>query len=192
MKQIKIGERNVNIVDNWNDIDILQYCKLRSLIKENEVNPVDDYAYRVLTYISDLTIEEIMDMYEKDLEPVLDIFKNFQMNVFEPKQPDIFTLNDITYGYRKSSDMKIGEYITIKNLIKSSGDSQDEYLNISKILSVLIRPAKKIEDEFGDRWELQDKIGDIETLEKREKLVSSIKAIEAMWMIDDFMYGRTR
>jgi hypothetical protein len=190
MKLVKVREKEINVTENWNEISLDGYVKLLQLFEEKEKGELIEEIF-LIKFISILTgIEEefYYNLYDNEIEEISKIIEDFNKIEFKTKDEKKFILNDKVYSYVTPQKLTMGENISIKLLEKKSKNQYESWLNI---LSILIRPAKEVTDEFNETILVCDDFdGNIDTLIRRKELIKSIPGVNALYIIEAFTLGR--
>jgi hypothetical protein len=185
MQQIVIGGLNKNIISDINDLTLVNFFNLKDIYENNEMSNTIKMM-NIIPLISDITINELNDMYPEDLSELSTIMPKLNENNFKLINNSIFNFNGIVYKCKYPYKLTNGEYITIENLMASAKNDLDKILNY---LSVVIRPTIEKIDEFGDKiYEIVPFDSSV-NFDKRKELFKNIPANNAMYIIKAFMPG---
>lgn len=188
MKIITIKGKDYNIYENWNEITIEDFYKIKS-ISDNKDLILEQIVMMVIEAISDIPNDVLMNLLQSETTIIAPYVKNFDLNTFEAVKQTEFTFGDVLYTTVIPQELTNGEYISQKVLDKKYPEVIDKWLNI---LSILIRPATEKTNEFGEKYYVPDAFSnDISILEKRKEFIKKIPAIHGLWIINAFTYGRT-
>ena len=188
MKTIKINEKEVTHIEDWSEMSMGNYLKLIELQTNKDNLLEEQFLLQFITLISDLTYEELDAFYEEDLMPLALELKSFNIENFVKQEKRHFVFNGIDYCVVIPNKLTMGENISLKLLEKKSINLMDSWLNI---ISILIRPATKSIDEFGEIIYTPNKFeGDELLLLKRKELFKQVPAVNAIWILEAFTLGR--
>jgi hypothetical protein len=186
MITFKIGENEINMVENWTEITLNQYIEIHKLDKLIGTFLFDEIYYiRLLEVLCNVSEGGLDDMDLDMMNALMDKVK------FTQEAPTWSIKNYIEHNgtlYVFPSDfnkLTMGEYISIKTIQQGFDDL---VLSIPKVLPIILRPGKKILVDGEERY-IQDKF-EIESLEKREKDLMSIPIIHLMGPIGFFLNGK--
>lgn len=188
MKTITIREQEFKIIDDWSDVSVEKYIQIANLhTKMNELVE-EEFLIEFIKIISTIEEDFINNLYEDDLLFFIELMNNFNLNELKPIKANHFIFDNKLYSYNDIGKLTLGEKISLKLLEKNNSSEHDTWLNI---LSILIRPATKITNEFNeDVYEVSKFEGDIDIINKRKELVKQIPAINALHIIQSFIIGR--
>lgn len=192
MKEIKIGERNVEILSNIEEFKLGKYMGLYDLFFNSEDFIDEQFLIKFIPLISSLTEKELLNMYEEDMLPFVEEISNFSLDKFKGVECRTFTFpsTDIVYVVTLPQRLSIGETISQKLLDKTAKNEFERWLNI---LSILIRPGIEHIDEFGKKkYTPVEFDADIDLLNRRKELFREIPAVNAIWILEAFMNGRKK
>jgi hypothetical protein len=191
MATIKIREREINVTENWEQVDLEQCIKIIKLFDEMGQGELieEQFLVNFIECITDLTSDEMMNFYSEELVIFTEYIDNFKdVSKLQRQECKSFNLNDIVYAVVIPSKLTLGEEISIKLLQKSSADRYDTWLNL---LTILVRPGIEKKNEFGETfYEVEPLKADIELLNKRKQLLKKIPAVNALWIVEAFSAGR--
>ena len=188
MKQIKIKEKEYNLIENWNEMSIGTYMKLITLQEQKDSLVEEEFLLKFIPLISNITEETLANLYEEDLLLFIDSLDNFSDDLFKKEEKRHFNFNGTDYSVVIPNKLTMGENISIKILEKSSSNPFDTWLNL---LSILVRPSTSSINEFGETiWTPEPFVGDISILRKRKEVLLDIPAVNAIWIIEAFTLGR--
>ena len=188
MKKIIIREKEYDLIEGWNEITLGNYINLVELYNKRNDLLEEQFLIKFIPLISNLNEEEVMNCYEEDLLPFVSSLKNFTLETFIKEEKRQYIFNNNLYSVVIPNKLTMGENTSIKLLEKSSKDIFDSWLNM---LTILIRPATEITNEFGEKEYIVEPFnGDQLTLMRRKELFKDIKAVNAMWILESFTAGR--
>lgn len=188
MKQIKIKEKEYNLIEGWDEMTLGNYINLVTLQEQKDSFIEEEFLLKFIPLICNVEEEVLTECYEEDLLPFVDLLSNFKIDSFKKEEKRHFNFNNIDYSVVIPSKLTMGENISIKILEKSSNNPFDTWLNL---LSILVRPSTSSTDEFGEIiWTPEPFKGDITILRKRKEILLDIPAVNAMWIIEAFTVGR--
>jgi hypothetical protein len=189
MITFNLGEKDFNLPTEWEEITLGTYLKLSEIGSslENKYAFNELYVMRVLEILTgadsgdldDLTIQALNELSSKisylNSEPKMDIFQHIEIEGKDYAFPE--DLYQITAG----------EYISIKTLQEHEKNPTEFYLHL---LSILLRPAKKIKNlETGkDKW-IQEKFH-AENLCFRRDLYKNLPITKVLGTINFFLNGK--
>lgn len=186
MITFKIGENEINMVENWTEITLNQYIEIHKLDKLIGTFLFDEIYYiRLLEVLCNVSENGLDDM---DLDMMNNLIEKVKFTQEAPnfQVKNYFEHNGTLYVFPSDfNKLTMGEYISIKTLQQGYDDM---VLSIPKVLSIICRPGKKILVDGQDKY-IQDKL-DIDSLEKREKDLLSAPLIYIMGPISFFLNGK--
>ena len=137
--------------------------------------------------ISNIPKSILDNLYDDEIIDLSRIIEGFNLEKFEKVSKDIFELDGRIYGWNKMGKMTLGEKISLKLLQKNQKET-DTLLNM---LSVIVRPAKKSKNEFGEDIYIVDEFdGEMETITKRREVIKKMPAINGLFILESFIPGR--
>lgn len=190
MTTIKLNEKEIQIIEGWKEITLGKYIDIIKLYNIKNDLLEEEFFLRLITLISCLTRDEVYNLYPEDMKVFEEYILNnkFSLDQFEKEKCLNFEFNNTPYTTVLPQKLTMGELISIKLLEKKSEDLLDSWLNL---ICILIRPATLSKDEFGEDVYVANKFeGDEEILIKRKELFKNIPAVNALWIIEAFQFGK--
>lgn len=188
MKLFKLNEKEYNMPTCWNDMTLGVYVKLAKLDETKEAFGIPELY--LLKVIEALCSAEEGDLDELTLDMVTELSNEVGFIQEEPKwntNSRHIVINDIDYIFPADlNKLTMGEYISIKMLQEQQTSQADL---IPYLLSVILRPGKKVVDEETKKetW-IQDKFS-TNNLEHRKELFLTQPVFNLMGPVSFFLNG---
>lgn len=192
MEKITIRDVEYEISNCWEDIKIGQYYKILELYKQVDDLSEDTFILKMVSILMNKDINFFYNLYPEELNVFIPIINKFNVNDFVKSDEKRLIINGNLYSYIIPNKLNIGEKETITYLQSKSKGLQEEWLNL---LSVLIRPVIEEKNEFDqityitdDRFDI-----DLDIIDKRkEYILKDLSAVNAMYILESFMYGTNK
>lgn len=187
MRKIIFNDKEYNILDSWDELNIQNYIDIIELYQNIDNQIEEMFLVKFISILSDIPKDELLNSYDEDLIKFTEIIEEFKLDnlLKEPKYN--FNLNDKLYAWNNMNKLTLGEKISLKLLDKQSKNQGDAILNL---LSIIVRPAKEKTNEFGEvEYDVEPFVGDMSILEKRKELCKKILAKNALFILDCFTDG---
>jgi hypothetical protein len=188
MKLFKLNEKEYNMPTCWDDMTLGVYVKLAKLDETKEAFGIPELY--LLKVIEALCSAEEGDLDELTLDMVTELSNEVGFIQEEPKWNTTsrhIVINDIDYVFPADlNKLTMGEYISIKMLQEQQTSQADL---IPHLLSVILRPGKKVVDEETKKetW-IQDKFS-TNNLEHRKELFLTQPVFNLMGPVSFFLNG---
>lgn len=188
MKQITIRDKELNVIDSWDEITVGQYINLMESYSKLGTISDEEFLLEFIGVLTTVDKDFLFDLYEEELTEFVDLVDNFQLEKFLTEDCKTFTFNDRLYSYVPANKLTVGETISLKLLASNNKTQFDDWLNI---LSIVIRPATETTNEFGEKqYQIEKFNGDIDIINKRKELIKNIPAKNGLHITSAFMNGR--
>jgi hypothetical protein len=188
MKTIKIKEKDISILESWNDVNFNKYIELLDLFQQKNNLIEEQFLVEFIKLITDMNEDDVMNMVDDELTDFINIFPNFNVELIEKKEPKVLEIEGNKYVVVVPTKLTIGENISIKLLEKTSKNVMESWLNL---VTILTRPAVENKDELGHTYYTPAPFkGDMEVINKRKELIKTIPVSNAVWIIDSFTAGK--
>jgi hypothetical protein len=187
MKTFLIGEKEIRVPTNWEEITLRKYFTIAKLEQSKSSFAFEElYMMKMIEVLCDSSEEEMDDM---TLEQVTEISESLQFmsNMDDWKIHTNINIGGVDYVFPKDMNkLTMGEYISIKTLQENTPDTID---TIPLILGIILRPGKKIIDDYGKEKWVQNKF-DVEGIEIRKELFMDQPVSNVMGAINFFLNGK--
>ena len=187
MKTFLIGEKEIRVPTNWEEITLRKYFTIAKLEQSKSSFAFEElYMMKMIEVLCDSSEEEMDDM---TLEQVTEISESLQFmsNMDDWKIYTNINIGGVDYVFPKDMNkLTMGEYISIKTLQENTPDTID---TIPLILGIILRPGKKIIDDYGKEKWVQNKF-DVEGIEIRKELFMDQPVSNVMGAINFFLNGK--
>jgi len=187
MKTFLIGEKEIKAPTNWEEITLRKYFAIAKLEQAKSTFAFEELYMMKMIEIFCNASEEEMD--EMTLDQVAEISESLQFmsNMDDWKINTNINIGGVDYVFPKDMNkLTMGEYISIKTLQENIPDTID---TIPLILGIILRPGKKVIDDYGrEKW-IQNKF-DVEGIEIRKELFMDQPVSNVMGAINFFLNGK--
>ncbi len=205
MKQVKIGNKEFNIIDSWDELLLWQYIEYAKLNIPSE--PTTEYLNSYEAFENNIRVIEILCGLEQDgCDSMTDKEFNELQNMVIDKINTLpvidkslvlkpyFELNGITYvtqNLQSLNEVSLGEKASISMLQKKHIGSELDFIPI--MTAILIRPGKLVKNEETgkEEWEIEVfNKRDVKNLEHRADLFRKYaKASDTIPVYNFFLSG---
>lgn len=187
MRVVKVQDKELEVIDKWDEFDVEKYIQIVKLYAQLEELGNELFLVKFIVILTGEAEDWVLSLYDEDLLVFTDLIESFKLDEFRKKEQRKFELNGNTYAINSMNRLTLGEKISIKLLEKEAKDEYETWINL---LSILIRPAEEVKNEFGEvEYKVEKFVGDIATIKKRKELVKKIPATSGMWILESFMPG---
>jgi hypothetical protein len=190
MITFNLNGKEFNLPTDWNEITLGTYLKLAEIEKNLEYKYAFNELY-VMRVLEIITGSESGDLDELTIQALNELSEKIVFLNAEPKYKVVqhIKIDDIDYAFPEDlSQIKAGEYISIKTLQETHKDPSEFYL---QLLSILLRPAKQIKNlETGKEKWVQEKF-DAQNLQHRRELYKKLPITKVLGTINFFLSGKS-
>jgi hypothetical protein len=191
MKTIKIGEKEIKMVNSWEDLTLKQWIEFYKLNgkKEKENMIQDFYLLSIMEIFCDVLPGELDDLslaeYQENLEEM-----KFLLETPPLKDISMLEMDGVKYAFPQSFDgLTTGEYISIKTLQSRHENQLD---GLPYLLAVVLRPVigEETDSETGEIIYKTEKF-DTKNLQWRaDTFYDKLKALDVMKAVGFFFNGK--
>lgn len=189
MKAFKIGEKEVNLTTEWNELTLWQYLQFAKCQRDKDIFEFEELfmlkIFEILSSVEDggldeMPVEEIGEL-AKLIEPLM---TTPTWNT-SAKSMDI---DGVTYILNPDQSKRtMGEYVSIK-MIQSK--YKDEVDIVPRVLSIIIRPGKVVLNEETKKEEyIIDKFKPEDIEGRTDIFLNKAKAVDIIGYLSFFLTG---
>lgn len=192
MKTFKINEKEFNISTSWDDLNLGQYIEFASLYKDKSKYPIEEYfMLRVFEVLCQCDSGDLEDM---SMEQLSELLTSIQFINVQPKwkSKSTWDIAGVQHSIKTNMDqLTMGEVLSIKSI--QAHPDFDEIKSLPLILSILIRPANKVLNQYTkkDEW-IQDKFKTEDLESRKDYLMKNCKATDIMGVAGFFLNGNQK
>lgn len=183
MKQFKVGDKEYNLINSWEDMKVSDYIKFFKFQNSQKDREADDiYLIEVVEILSNC--DEILEVPINEMKDLI-AETEFLLKTPELKQSEIIEHEGKTYKCIDLNTIKAGEYISIKTLMS---DYKTIIEGLPSLLSVIVRPAEKVVDKEGNETWIVEKFNS-STVGERAEMFLNFKLIDVFHWSNFFLTG---
>lgn len=184
MKKFKVNEKEWQMPESFDEMSLEAFLRITNL-QENQSEAIFKELY-IIKLIEALVGAEPGDLDDLTLEELGNLTKDLDYLNVQPnsKQVNQFVIDGVDYSFPESfNKLTTGEYISIFTLTEGKSTSD----TILYLLSVILRPAKKVYCEITkkEKW-VQNKF-DAENIEYRKNLFKKLPVLDVLWSVNFFL-----
>lgn len=192
MKNIKYDDREISIVNNWDELSLGQFIEFSKLkIDKDDKKGTDDemddllFSIRVFEILSNQPVGGLDDFPLNLLPELAEDLKFIQSPVNFPLLKSI-EINGDLYAFKNITQLTFGEMVSFKTIQQNYPNVID---SLPYLLAIICRPAiKKIDEITGEEVFNLQKFDTI-NLGDRAKLFLNYKAIDLIGASNFFLSG---
>lgn len=190
MRTFKLGDKEYNICTSWSELTLRQYINLVKTQQKEGSYPIKTLfmlsVFEILCNaqegeLNDLTIESLGELTQD---------MGFISKLPKLNKVDHFQIDGVDYAFAPDiNTLKMDEVIAVQLLQKQYEDNPIDF--IPKLLSVLLRPAKKVYFTGSSKytWVL-DKFDNKDLEYRTELLLDKCKGVDVVQAADFFLNGK--
>lgn len=188
MKTFKLGEKEINFSNTWEDLTMKQWIEFYKLNEKKDSLVEEFYLLSVLEILCNVYPGELDDLSLPKYNELLNDL-TFMLETPKLKDPEPIKIGDTTYTIKTDlNNITTGEYISIKTL-------QSRYTNnldgIPYLLAVIIRPSKMVKnEETGEEVWVQEKFDTLNLDFRADLIYNNFKAVDVMRGVSFFLNGK--
>lgn len=178
-------ELETNIKDSWSEVKLKDYLKLVAIIEKRDLLNDEEFFISILEVISDAPKDKLLDIPISEFTRFTDVFNMYTTLEVKENIEDYYIIEDKIFVPKKNmSNLTTSELIYIKQIQKMES-SVEIYLGM---LSILLRPGFKREEDGKERWIMHRLNGD-DIEERKEYFRENLSASIAIPLIMAFTNG---
>lgn len=192
MKTYKIGNLDVTLAENWNEINLKQFVRFTDWLESRPSKFEFKYQESLSTYelirvfaYEDIPNNQYEQLEMKDLANVVSELRALVDSVPTFEKKDSLTIKDKLYAFINMDDITAGELISFEIISETKkGNSVLPYL-----LGIICRPATIVFNEEKQKDEYKLEKFNSSDIEWRAKFMETVPAFEVMAAVSFFLGG---
>lgn len=187
MITFKIGEKEINMVDNWGEVSLSQFMRIIDLDDLIGTFLFDELYYiKLLEILCNVEENGLDDMTLETLNMLVEKVK-FTSEIPEWPVENYLEHNGKVYVWPKDfNKITWGEMASIKTLQQKHIDMRK---SIPEAIAIILRPGKKVIVDGIEKYEAEKFDGDIE---KRLQEIMTMPVFNLMGPINFFLNGNVK
>lgn len=142
MLKFKIGNKDYNLKNKWEDITMKDWITIQKLDRNKNLYMDELYTIKVFEALTDATEDELMDLELDTLNKIISNIK-FLTEPIPKRNNKKIKVGDIYYMFVGNlNKLTMGEVISIKTFQENV---KDEFESMMLMMAILVRPVK-VED----------------------------------------------
>lgn len=166
------------MIDSWGDINVSQYQEIFSLKYIDK----DDYDINMISILKDVGLDELEDLSIDEFNDLIHIASFIKSPPKSRQIKDHLIIDDVKFYKKNISDLTIGEFVDMENLIMDLSE------NLSVILTIMFRMelkpsttySKQVLEPYGD-W-----------IYHRSHLFEAVTITDVYYIITEYIKYRTQ
>lgn len=185
MKIFKVGEKEWNLPNSWEDMTLGNYIDFFNFQDLNKDREIDDlYMIEVFEMLSDC--DEVLDIPINELKDLLSEL-TFLSELPKLNDNKTISIDGNLYGCIDLNRMTTGEYISIKTLM---GSEKTVLNGLPKLLAIILRPAEEFVDPETGEKKLRIEKFSVDNLTWRAERFKELKVVDVLHWISFFLTGK--
>lgn len=185
MKIFKVGEKEWNLPNSWEDMTLENYIDFFNFQDSNKDREIDDlYMIEVFEILS--KCDEVLDIPINELKDLLSEL-TFLSELPKLNDNKTISIDGNLYGCIDLNRMTTGEYISIKTLM---GSEKTVLNGLPKLLAIILRPAEEVTNEETSEKKLVIEKFSVDNLEWRAEKFKGLKVVDVLHWISFFLTGK--
>lgn len=185
MKIFKVGEKEWNLPNSWEDMTLENYIDFFNFQDSNKDREIDDlYMIEVFEILS--KCDEVLDIPINELKDLLSEL-TFLSELPKLNDNKTISIDGNLYGCIDLNRMTTGEYISIKTLM---GSEKTVLNGLPKLLAIILRPAEEVIDSETGEKKLKVEKFSVDNLTWRAEKFKELKVVDVLHWISFFLTGK--